>query len=149
MKEIQTFTKLHLKSCFKKRLGYSFSVLNFGSCPVNYLSWEENKCYYKLSKCTKWHLFHSKWSKLSFWVKIVVICQLLSLYQQLFSSHQSLVKWDNSRNSTQKMRTYIDWKWTWPLAKWYFWQTSLFLWPSLTRKKWKKMEKLKLEVGLS
>ena len=27
---------------------------------------------YKASKCTKWHIFHSKWSKLSF-------CQLLSL----------------------------------------------------------------------
>ena len=33
-------------------------------------SWEENKFCYKLSKCTKWHLFHSKWSKLSFWIKI-------------------------------------------------------------------------------
>ena len=28
--------------------------------------WEEHKCCYKLSKCTKWHLFHSKWLKLSF-----------------------------------------------------------------------------------
>ena len=29
------------------------------------LSWEESKYYYKLSKCTKWHLYHSKGSKLS------------------------------------------------------------------------------------
>ena len=43
------------------------------------LGWEENKCCYKLSKWTKWHVFHTKWLKLSF-------CQLLSLSQQLFSS---------------------------------------------------------------
>ena len=30
-------------------------------------------------KCTKWHLFHSKWSKLSFWVKIVVILSIAQL----------------------------------------------------------------------
>ena len=42
-------------------------------------SWEENKCCYKLSKCTKWHLFYSKWSKLSFWVKIVVILSVALL----------------------------------------------------------------------
>ena len=36
-------------------------------------SWEENICCYKMSKCTKWLLLHSKWSKVSFWVKIVVI----------------------------------------------------------------------------
>ena len=42
-------------------------------------SWEENKCCYKLSKCTKGHLFHSKWPKLSFWVKIVVILSFQEL----------------------------------------------------------------------
>ena len=36
-------------------------------------NWEKNNCCYKLSKCTKWQLFHSKWSKLSFRVKIVVM----------------------------------------------------------------------------
>ena len=30
-------------------------------------SWEENRCCNKLSKCTKWKLFRSKFSKLSFW----------------------------------------------------------------------------------
>ena len=41
--------------------------------------WEENKCCYKLSKCTKWQLFHSKLWKLSFWVKIVVILSVAQL----------------------------------------------------------------------
>ena len=66
-------------------------------------SWEENK----LSKCTKWHLFHSKWSKLSFSVKIVIILSLAQLVTTVtvFSAwDKSRVKWD-SQNSTQKMRT--------------------------------------------
>ena len=74
-------------------------------------SWEENKCCYKLSKCTKWHLFHSKWSELSFWVKIVVILSVAQLETAVifFSAwDKSHVKWDNSRNSTQIMRTLIS-----------------------------------------
>ena len=42
---------------------------------------EENKCWYKLSKCIRWHLFNSKWSNLSFWVKI--IAQLVTFSSQL------------------------------------------------------------------
>ena len=55
---------------------YRFLGLILGVVPFNtwlIWSWEENKFCYKLSKCTKWHIFHSNWSKLSF-------CQLLSLY---------------------------------------------------------------------
>ena len=74
-------------------------------------SWEENKqCCYKLSKCTKWHLFHSKWSKLSFWVKIVDIfsaAQLETTFIFFSAWDRSHVKWDNSQNSTQKMRTWV------------------------------------------
>ena len=53
-------------------LGPLFLYWFLGVVPFNtwlISSWEENKCCYKLSNCTKWHLFHSKWSKLSFWVK--------------------------------------------------------------------------------
>ena len=67
--------------------------------------WEENKC-----KCTEWHLLHPKWLKLSFWVKIVVILSVAQLVTTVtfFSAWDKLrVKWDSSRNSTQKMRTCI------------------------------------------
>ena len=73
-------------------------------------NWEENDCCYKLSKCTKWHLFHSNWSKLSFWVKIVVILSVAQLVitVMFFSAwDKSPVKWDNYQNSTQKMRTLV------------------------------------------
>ena len=84
--------------------------VNFRSCPIHLAlvpfntwlisSWEEAKCCYKLSKCTKWHKFYSKWSKLSIWVKIVVILSVawLVITFIFFSA------WDNS---TQKMRTYV------------------------------------------
>ena len=91
----------------------SFSVLNFGVVKFNtwlISIWEENKCCYKMSKCTKWHLFHSKWS---FWVKMVVIFSVTQLVTTviLFSvwDSKSSVKcqMDNSQNSRQKMRTLI------------------------------------------
>ena len=72
--------------------------------------WEKKKCCYKLSKCTKWHLFHSKWSKLSFWVKIVVIlsvAQLVATFIFFSAWDKSCVKGDDSRNSTLKMRTIV------------------------------------------
>ena len=59
-------------------------------------------------KCTKLHVFHSKWSKLSFWMKIVVnlsIAQLVTTVIFFSAWEKSRVKWDNSRNSTQKTRT--------------------------------------------
>ena len=52
--------------------------------------------------------WNSKWSKLSFWIKIVVILSVVQLVTTFifFSAwDKSRVKWDNSRNSTQKMRT--------------------------------------------
>ena len=67
------------------------------------------KCCYKLSKCTKWHLFYSKLLKLSFCMKIVVIVSVAQLVTPVifFSAwDKSRVKWDNSWNSTQKMRTF-------------------------------------------
>ena len=71
-------------------------------------SWEGNKCCYKMSKCTKLHLFHSKLSKFSFWVKIVVILSVAQLVTTVifFSAWDtSSVKRDNSQISTNKMRT--------------------------------------------
>ena len=61
--------------------------------------WEVNKYCYMLIKCTKWHLFHSKWQKLSFWVKIAVILSVAQLVTTVifFSAwDKSRVKWDNS-----------------------------------------------------
>ena len=81
-------------------------VVSFNTWPIS--SWEENKCCYKLSKCTKWHLFH-RW-KLWFWVKIVVIlsvAQLVTTVIFISAWDKSSVKWDNSQNSTQKMRTHV------------------------------------------
>ena len=69
-------------------------------------SWEENKCCYKLKKGTKWHLFHSKWSKLSCWVKIVVILSVAQLVTTITAWDKSHVRWDNSWNSKQKMKTF-------------------------------------------
>ena len=59
-------------------------------------SWDKNNCCYKLSKCTKC-------SKLSFWVKRVVILSVAQLVTTVifFSAwDKSRVKWDNSQNST-------------------------------------------------
>ena len=84
-----------------------------GVVPINtrlILSWEENKCCYKLSKCIKWHILHSKRSKLSFGVKTVVILSVAQLVTTVifFSAwDKSRVKWDNSWNSSQKMRTFV------------------------------------------
>ena len=67
---IFNLTKLHFISY--RFIGLHFLCWISGVVPFNtwlISSWEENKCCYKLSKCTKWHLFHSKWLKLSFWVK--------------------------------------------------------------------------------
>ena len=95
-------------------IGPHFLCWMLGVVPVNtwlVSSWEENKCCNKLSKCTKWHLLHSKWSKLSFWVKKVVISSVAQLVTTdiFFSAwDKSGVKWDNSRNTIQKMRTHLD-----------------------------------------
>ena len=91
-------------------LGPHFLCWISGVVPFNtwlISSWENNKCSYKQSKCTKCHLFHSKWSKLSFWVKIVVILSVAHLVTSfiIFSAwDKSRVKWDNSRNLTKKTK---------------------------------------------
>ena len=82
-------------------------VVPFNTWPIS--SWVENTSCYKLRKCTKWHIFHSKWSNLSFWVKIAVILSVVQLVTTFifFSAwDRSRIKWDNSQNSTQKMRTF-------------------------------------------
>ena len=63
-------------------------------------------------KCTKRHLFHPKWPRFSFRVKIVVISWATDKMTTVifFSAwDKSRVKWDNPQNSTQKMWTYIRW----------------------------------------
>ena len=61
----------------------------------------KNKCCYNLSKCTKWHIFHSKWSKLS-------VAQLVTTFIFFSAWDKSHVKWDNPRKPTQKMRTLVS-----------------------------------------
>ena len=73
--ELNDFIYTCKSSKFMSVLGFHFmcwmsGVVQFNKWLIS--SWEENECCYKLRKCTKWHLFHSKWLKLSF-------CQLLSL----------------------------------------------------------------------
>ena len=53
---------------------------------------------YKLSKCTKWHLFHSKGWKLSFRVKIVFILSVA----QLVTTVIFFSAWDKSRVQHRK-----------------------------------------------
>ena len=95
----------------QSKLGPRFLCWILGVVPYNtwlISSWEENKCSYKLRKCTKWHLFHSKWLKLSFRVKIVVILSVAQLVATVifFSAwDKSRVKLDNCQNSKQKMWT--------------------------------------------
>ena len=106
---------------FIKRWGPHFLCWISGVVQFNrwlFSNWEENKCRYKLSKCTKWHIFHSKRSKLSFWVKIIVIlsvAQLGTTFNFFSAWDKSRVKWINSQNSTQKMMT-EDWTNAHPLA---------------------------------
>ena len=61
--------------------------------------------YYKLRKCTKW-------SKLSFWVKMIAmlsVAQLVTTVIFFSASDKSRAKWDNSQKSAQKMRTPDPW----------------------------------------
>ena len=76
-------------------------------------TWEENNCFYKLSNWQNDNHFHSKWQLRPFWVKYIPRCHFVHLLSLLttflfFSAwDKSRVKWDNSRNSTQKMRTTV------------------------------------------
>ena len=98
---------LHLKPWSSKVLIFcvGFWELSHLTRDLTISSWEENECFCKLSKCTIW-LFHSKLLKLSFWVKIVVILLVAQLVTTVTAWDKSHVKWDNSQNSTQKMRTF-------------------------------------------
>ena len=67
--------------------------------------------YLKLRR--KWLLLQAdkltKWQLWSFWVKYMSYCaftQLVSTFNFFSAWDKSHVKWDNSHNSTQKMRTY-------------------------------------------
>ena len=56
------------------------------------------------------NIFYSNWSKLLFWLKIVVIlsiAQFITTVNFISASDKSCVEWDNSSNSTQKIRIYI------------------------------------------
>ena len=105
--ELNDFIYTCKSSKFMSVLGFHFmcwmsGVVQFNNWLIS--SWEENKCCYKLSKCIKWHLFHSKWLKLSFWVKIVVILSVAQLVRTVifFSAwDKSRVKWGKSQNQTQ------------------------------------------------
>ena len=64
----------------------------------------------KITVVTSWATdkIHSKWLKLTFWVKIVVIfsvAHLVTTFISFSAGDKSRVKWSKSRNSTQKMRT--------------------------------------------
>ena len=76
------FRREHAAGKLVIAIGPHFLCWHFGVVPFNtwlISSWEETKCCYKLSKCSKWHLFHSNWSKLSFGVKKVVILSVAQL----------------------------------------------------------------------
>jgi hypothetical protein len=99
--------------------------------------------FYKLSKCTKWHIFHSKRSKLSFWVIIVVI---LSVPQHvttviLFSAwDKSHVKWDGDISWTMTSCGHFLSKWvnspTWVNFRGHFWDE--FSWTFLVNSRGQK-----------
>ena len=75
-------------------------------------SWEENKCLLQAEKTQIWHLFHSKLSKLSFWLKIIVILSVSQLVTTVifFSAWDELrVKWYNSQEINTEKRTSQDW----------------------------------------
>ena len=86
-------------------IGPLFLCWYLGVVPFNtwlISSWEWNTCWANAQND-----LHSKWSKLSFWVKIVVILSVAQLVTTvIFCSawDKSCVKWDNSWNSTQKIR---------------------------------------------
>ena len=63
--------------------------------------WEENNCCYKLSNWQNDNSFHSKWQLWQF----CAFAQFVTTVIFFSAWDKSHVKWDNSRNSTQKMKT--------------------------------------------
>ena len=80
-------------------------------------SWEENNCCYKLSMSNKkkWQLTSvskKTWTNHSgdtvlYGLSFCAFAQLLTKYIFFSAWDESRVKWNNSRNSTQKMRTLV------------------------------------------
>ena len=79
VKRNEKYSLIHLGPHF---LCWISGVVPFNTWLIS--NWEDNNCCYKLSKCTKWHLFHSISSKLSFWVKIVVILSVAQLCNNIY-----------------------------------------------------------------
>ena len=104
--------------CWKYRgiFGSHFLCWLSGVVPFNtwlISSWDECNCF------TSWAT-DSKWSKLSFWVKIVVILSVAQLATAVifFSAwDKSCDKRDNSLNSTQKTRILIYFGKSWCATK--------------------------------
>ena len=94
---------------FNLRLKYGHHFLCWisGIVPFNIWlisSWEENECCYKMSKCTKWHMYIP--IKM---VELVILSVAHLVTTVIFFSawDKSRVKWEHSQNSTQKMRTFV------------------------------------------
>ena len=101
-----------LESCaLLKDQGPHFLCWILGVVPFNtwlISSWEENNCCYKLSNWQNDNYFHSKWQLWPFWVKYMsfyAFAQLVTTFIFFSAWDKSRDKWDNSQNSTQKMRT--------------------------------------------
>ena len=94
--------------------GHHFLCWLSGVVPFNtwlISSWEEKKLLLKADQLTKWQLFSLKVTTLTISSEIDVILCICSACNNIYSFFstwdKSCVKWDNSWNSTQKMRTYI------------------------------------------
>ena len=94
-----------------KLLRSSISVLVLWVIPFNtwlISCWEENNFYYKLSNWQNDNCFHSKWQLRPFWVKYMpfyAFAQFVTTFVFFSAWAKSRVKWDNSREPTQKNRT--------------------------------------------
>ena len=91
--------------------GHHFLCWLSGVVPFNtwlISSWEEKKLLLKADQLTKWQLFSLKVTTLTISSEIDVILCICSACNNIYSFFstwdKSCVKWDNSWNSTQKMR---------------------------------------------
>ena len=122
MLEVGNIAKIRLKLAHLTMLNLNrfFVVLSIGplflcwfSWVVRFITWliscwEENNFYYKLSNWQNDNCFHSKWQLRPFWVKYMpfyAIAQFVKTFVFFSAWAKSLVKWDNSREPTQKNRT--------------------------------------------
>ena len=87
-----------------------FWALSHLTCDLFQAEKKMNVHSYKLSNWQN-DYFHSKWQLWQFWVKQMLFCAFDKLATPFifFSAwSKSHVKWDNSKNLTQKMRTWLD-----------------------------------------